>query len=404
MEKKKVVILCIAIALCACFVSGLFMFYYMSSKERGNEIKLGTGNYDDIAKYMEISDLEALINEFYYLEAPEENLVTGAMKGMVTALGDPYSTYYTEEEFNNYTASSEGLLVGVGLSAEPVSKENGYLRVRRVYNGSPAQEAGIVQGSIIMAVDGMNIATLDYESAIDLISGPSGSTVVLTVAEGSNAAVDIPLTRTDVQVPSVSYNSLDEDVGLITIFDFGASSSAEFEKALTALLEEEEVKGVVIDLRGNIRGTVKGAVDILDQIMPQGLLTYSQASGEDRIEYVADSNYNPIPLAVVVNGASASGAEVFAGAVQAAGRGMVVGEKTYGKGVLQTVQAMPYSGGGVKLTTAEYYTPKDQKINILGITPDEIVEMPVDGSGLALDKDPQIRAALNAVHAAITAG
>lgn len=398
MDRKKIIILCVAIAISACLVTGLFVYYYMSSKERGNEIRLGTGNYDDIAKYMEISDLEKLLKDYSYKEVEDASLISGSLKGMANSLGDPYTIYYTEDEFSNVTANSEGLYVGIGITAEPVSRDSGYLRVRRIYNGGPAQEAEIKQGDVIMAVDGVNIADIDYEGALDLINGPSGSEVTLTVASGGEPK-EVKMIRADVEVPSVSYNSLDERVGIIEIRDFGSGSVDQFRAALKALIEEEGAEAVVIDLRGNINGTVKAAIDVLDQIMPQGVLAYSKGNTDERTEYLADGEYNDIPLAVIVNSSSASGAEVFAGAVQEAGRGKVIGVKTYGKAVLQTVQAMPYSGGGVKITTAEYYTPSGQPINIYGITPDEIVDMPEDGSGLSVETDPQVRAALNAVYA-----
>lgn len=401
MNIKKMIILCAAITATACFVTGLLVYYNITSKEKGNEILLGTGSYDDIAKYMEISDLENLVDRFYISEVEEQTLVDGALKGMVSSLDDPYSVFYNEEEYADYSSSSEGAHVGVGLQLSPVSSDSGFLRVVSVQKGSPAESGGIYRGDLVTAVDGIDLSGLDYESAIHLVSGPSGSNVTLTVMTGDTGR-EVPLIRANMQIPSVSYYMLDDDIGVIIISDFKTETADEFKTSLDKLIEEEEAKGVIIDIRDNLGTSVKSATDILDQIMPNGVLTYSIDKSGEKTEVTASGTYNNIPFAVLVNGSTAYAGEIFAGAVKDSGRAQVIGTRTFGKGVAQTVMEMPYSGSGVKLTTAEYFTPSGNAINGYGIEPDVLVEMPSDTAGLTAETDPQLQAAREGLRTHLT--
>ncbi len=403
MDKKKVIILCAVIAASACLITGLFTYFYITSQERGNEIRIGTGNYDDIAKYMEISDLEGLIKEYYYQDVEEDALVSGALEGMVDSLGDPYSAYYPDDEYSDFTASNEGTFVGVGMHVAPVSQDLGYLRVVSVYGGGPAESAGVLNNDLVVAVDGIDLRNLDFDSAQNLISGPSGSDVTLTVAT-DGVSRDAVMKRAEVPTPSVSYSTLDDRIGEIIISDFNGDCVKEFEDSLAALIEEEEVEGIVIDIRDNMNGTAKSVADILDMIMPEGIIGYSIDKNGDRSDLFAKGEYNDIPIAVIVNGATGSASELFAGAVQDGARGQVIGTQTFGKGVAQTILEMPYSGGGVKLTTSEYFTPLGNTINGVGITPDVVVEMPEDTSSLTAETDPQILAAMQAIYEQIGEG
>ena len=391
------IILCAVITATACFVTAMFTYFYITSQERGNEILLGSGNYEDITKYMEISDLEKIIDDYYYRDVEEGTLVSGALKGMVNSLGDPYSVYYSEEEYKEYTANSEGLFVGVGMVMEPYTKDTGYLKVVRTYNGGPAQENGILADDVIVAVNGVNLKNLDYDGAVSLVTGPSGSEVTLTVST-DNVSRDVTVTRTEVQAPAVFENMLDDRVGYIIISEFSGDCVDEFKEALRVLREEEEASGIVIDLRGNMGGNVNYALDMLDEIMPEGLLGYSIDKSGDKTEWTADENYSDIPISVLVNGGTASASEIFAGAVQDGKRGKIIGSVTYGKGVSQAVMNMPYSGGGVKLTTATYFTPRGHEINGVGITPDEVVELTESAATLTAETDKQLQAAKQAIY------
>jgi carboxyl-terminal processing protease len=396
LEKKKVVVLCAAIAVTVCFITALFTYNYVTSQERGNEIRIGSGNYDDIAKYMDMSDLEQIIQNTYYQEVSDESLVDGAMKGMVRALGDPYSVYYTEEEYGEYTSNREGIFVGIGVTVSPY-EETGQLLVQAVYSGGPADMAGLNEGDIITAVDNSALIDLDFESATDILRGPSGSNVRITILTPEGETRDMNLVRAEVQTQYVFPTMLDEDLAYIIVNEFRGNAAEEFADAL-AFAAEEEAKGIVIDLRGNMGGNVSDAVSMLDQLLPEGILVYSIDKNGDRNEWTSDASMNDIPIAVIVDENSASASEIFAGAVQDYGRGPIVGTQTFGKGVTQVTLDMPHSGGGVKLTNAVYYTPNGRDINGIGITPDKIVELPEDTSTLTQDTDSQLQAAMTALR------
>lgn len=399
MERKKVVIICVAIALTAAFVAGLFVYFWMASNQRNNEIRVEqSGNYETLSKYLRLGDLENIIKQYYYQDTDQDELVNGALRGMVDSLGDPFSAYYTEEEYSSYLADLEGTNVGIGAAYAPISKTSGLLRVKRVYGGGPAEAAGITTEDVIIGVDGVGLDELDFDGATALISGPSGSSVVLTVQRNGEAR-NVELTRANVDAPAVSYTMLDDAVGLIIINTFSGDCVEEFRNALSRLEEEEGARAVVIDLRGNMTGTVQNAVEILDEIMPRGLLVYSIDKNGTRSEWEADVNYDDIPIALIVDNGTASAAEVFAAAVQEKGRGAVVGQTTFGKGVEQAVEQMPYgAGGGVKLTTAEYYTANGDPINGVGVIPSEVVQMPGEGVAVTLSTDPQIQTAKDNVR------
>ncbi|MEG1158195.1 MAG: S41 family peptidase, partial [Christensenellaceae bacterium] len=342
MDKKKVIILCAAIALMASFVTGMLVYFSVVSKEKGNEIRVGAGSYEDIKKYMEISDLEKIINDTYYQNVEEKALIDGAMKGMVGSLNDPYSAYYTEEEYKEYNDTNSGTFVGIGAAAGPYNG-SGQLKIETVYAGSPAETAGLHENDIITAVDGVAIAKMDYEGAVNLIQGPSGSTVVLAVLSDGQMK-EVSIVRAEVQTQFVFYKMLDEQIANIVITEFHGKCVDEFKAALQ-FVKDEGAKGIVIDLRGNLGGNMKDAIDMLDEIMPPSLLVYTIDKNNKRDEWKADDQYTDIPITVLVDGNSASSSEIFAAAVQDNARGKIVGTQTYGKGVVQSIVDMPYSGG-----------------------------------------------------------
>ncbi len=399
MDKKRLFVLCAVIAVTASFVTGLFVYFYQMSRIKGNDILLGKGNYQDIQKYMEISDLEKIINENFYKDVDQNQLVSGTLKGMVEALGDPYSVYYSEDEYKEHTQKSSVDLAGIGITAGPY-QGTGHLKVERVYSTSPAEGAGIVENDVILTVDGRDVAGLDYESALNTLRGPSGTTVKLSVQTGAEAPREIEVARANVNMQYVTYTMLNDTIAEIVISEFNGKCVDEFKQAIQ-FLKDEGAKGVVIDVRGNMDGSVVNAVSMLDEILPEGLAAYTVDKQQKRDELTVNADYFDLPLVIMADGNTASAAEVFAGAVQARGRGVVVGTQTYGKGVVQEILDMPYSGGGVKLTNALYYTPNDKAIND-GITPDIPVSNPA--GRLTFDTDAQLQQALTTLNETIGQG
>lgn len=393
MDKKKLFILCAVIAVTASFVTGLFVYFYQTSRIKGNDILFGKGNYQDIQKYMEISDLEQLIKENFYQDVDQSQLVTGTLKGMVEALGDPYSVYYSEDEYKEYTQKSSADLSGIGITAGPY-QGTGHLKVERVYSTSPAEGAGLVENDVILSVDGRDIAGLDYESAFNMLRGPVGTTVKLTVQTGVDAPREVEVARANVDMQYVTYTMLNDTIAEIVISEFNGKCVEEFKSAIQ-FLKDEGAKGVIVDVRGNMDGNVQDAVSMLDEILPEGLAAYTVDKQGKREEMKVNADFYDIPLVVMADSNTASAAEVFAGAVQARERGKVIGTQTYGKGVVQAVLDMPYSGGGVKLTNALYYAPNDKPIND-GVTPDIPVSNP-EGR-LTFDTDAQLQQAIASLN------
>ncbi len=218
--------MCVVIAVTASFVTGLFVYFYQISQIKGNDILLGKGSYQDIQKYMEISDLETIINENYYQEIEQDTLenyyqeieqdtlVTGTLKGMVESLGDPYSVYYTEEEYKEFNQQTDADLVGIGVTAGPYQK-TGHLKIEKVYSGSPAETAGLAENDVILAVDGADVGGLDYESSLNMLRGPSGSSVKLTVQTGTEAPRELEVARANVDAQRVTYTMLTDQIAQI---------------------------------------------------------------------------------------------------------------------------------------------------------------------------------------------
>ncbi|MEF9988313.1 MAG: S41 family peptidase [Christensenella sp.] len=392
MDKKKLFILCVIIAITASFVTGLFVYFYQTSKIKGNDILLGKGNYQDIQKYMEISDLEKIIGETYYRDVEQNALVTGTLKGMVESLGDRYSVYYSENEYKEFNKQTDADMAGIGISAGPY-QGTGHLKVERIYAAGPAETAGILENDVIRAVDGTDVAGLDYESSLNMLRGPAGTAVKLLVQTGTDAPRDVEVARANVDMQYVTFTMLNDTVGQIVISEFNGKCVEEFKKAIQSL-KDAGAQGVVIDVRGNMDGSIKDAVAMLDEILPEGIATYTVDKNNERDELKVNAEYYDIPLVVLVDENTASASEVFAGAVQASARGKIIGTKTYGKGVVQSVVDMPYSGGGAKLTSALYYTPNDKAIND-GITPDVAVSNPA--GKLTFETDAQLQQGIAAL-------
>lgn len=401
MNIKKVIYLCCAVALATFVATGTLTYYYVTNKESGSEVRLSDEDYNSIKQFLDVGDLQKLIGEYYYKDVDTQTLVNGALKGMVDALDDPYSVYYSEEEYKAYNEKNDGTFVGIGAT---VSKDDatGYLKVVNIYSGAPAETAGLQVSDLITKIDNVDVKNIGNDELEDLLKGPVGSSVALTILPGgTDTPTVINIVRAELQNQYVFYTMLDENIAHITITEFHGDVSKTFEDAIK-FVKDEEAKGVVLDLRNNLGGSVKECVDIADMILPKGLICYTLDKSGKRDEYTADDQYNNIPLIVLVNGDTASASEILAGAIQDEGRGKLVGTQTYGKGVVQSILDMPYSGGGIKLSSALYYTPSGRNINGIGLTPDAVVDLPEDvkagSAALTKETDTQLTMAIDMLN------
>ncbi|HIR07487.1 MAG TPA: S41 family peptidase [Candidatus Pullichristensenella stercoripullorum] len=347
-------------------------------------------------------EILALVEGLYYREVDEEALETAAIDGMLAALGDPYTFYYTNEAYAAMNEETTGRYVGVGLLVG--EDENGALTVLRVFRDSPAEAAGMKAGDELTAIDATPVGAgtaLGLTETTALLKGDGEAPVRVEVSRDGEALA-FTLTRGDVNINYVEYSILEGEVGYLSIYQFTGDDVSGVEEALSAF-RQAGVTALVVDVRSNPGGLLDDVVKICDMLLPEGLIVYTEDRSGAREEYYADGEYWNVPMAVLVNGDSASASEIFAAAVQDTGRGVVVGEVTYGKGVVQTLYSFP-EGDGVQLTTAVYYTPSGRSIHGQGVTPDIEVSLAADASVVYHAPDAQTDAQLQAALEALAAG
>lgn len=343
--------------------------------------------------------LEALIDTYYLEEKDEEELAEGLYTGLLYGLGDPYSRYYTKEEYEEENTSTEGAYVGIGIVMQKNSE--GGMRIVKCYEGGPGEAAGLKEGDIISAVDGEDVTEAETTAVVGMIRDSDAENTVLTIhRENVEEPLLLTVPITDVELPSVFHEMLEEKTGYIRITEFKGVTPEQYKKAFEEL-EGQGMEKLVVDLRNNPGGLLTSVSDVLRQILPEGLIVYTEDKYGKREEVTCDGE-NPLemPLAVLINEYSASASEIFAGAVQDYGIGTLVGTTTYGKGIVQSLRMLG-DGSAVKLTVSKYFTPKGNHIHETGIQPD--VEVRPDVSLLNKDEitheeDNQLQAALLAVE------
>lgn len=333
-----------------------------------NNIKLKEGTYS------KISEVYNAIEEYYVGDIKEEDIIEGAARGMIDSLGDRYSNYMDESEVENYMKSSDGVLVGIGVTAKE-SKSNSGIEVISVFEGSPAFEKGIKRGDIIVSVNGDDITSNKFEDNIKKIRGEVGSEVKLTFIRGDEN-IDVSIVRRSITIESIKYKMID-DIGYIKISEFNNSTTQQFKNALKEI-EIQKGKGIIFDVRDNPGGTLKSVSAMVDMIVPEGPIVIAEyKGGKTEVLNVSDKNELNIPMVIITNGNSASASELFTGALRDYDKAIVVGEKTFGKGIMQSL--IPLSKKtGVNLTTAYFNPPKSPNFHGKGIEPDFYIPMPED--------------------------
>lgn len=322
--------------------------------------------------------LKQFIDMCYLEDTNEKDLENGIYKGMVDAIGDKYSAYYTKEEYEALMESQSGEYcgIGVGVMQEP---DTGVINITLVYEGSPAEEAGIKAGDILYKVKGNEVTGEDLDAVVADIRGEEGTTIELTVyREQSNKYIDMDVSRRIIDVPTIDYEMVDVEnkIGYIAIVQFDENTDEQFSEAL-ADLKKQGMKSVIFDVRSNPGGLYTTVCNMLDEILPEGTLVYTMDKYEMKEEQTSDAECLDMPMAVLINGDSASASEIFAGAIQDFDAGEIVGTQSFGKGIVQSIYPLD-DGSAIKLTMAKYYTPNGVNIHGKGITPDVEVELPAD--------------------------
>ena len=331
----------------------------------------------DLAFTQKIKYLENMIDEEYLGEISTDKLEEGVYAGLIYGLGDVYSRYYTKDEYEQESVTTEGSYVGIGVAMQKYTA--GGVQIVECYKGSTAEEAGVKVDDVITAINGEDITDTELQDVVSMIKDNEDKDVVLTVQRKGEDTQEITVKVSNVELPSVFGEMLDENTGYIQITEFKGVTVEQYEEVF-ADLKEQGMERLVVDLRDNPGGLLNVVCDILRDILPEGLIVYTEDKNGNRSEETCDGK-NPLdmPLAVLVNGNSASASEIFAGAVKDYGLGTIVGTTTYGKGVVQSIRQLS-DGSAVKLTIANYYTPKGNSINKTGILPDVEVELSPEAS------------------------
>lgn len=318
--------------------------------------------------------IQQYIAQDYLYEVDGQAVAEGKYAGMLAALKDPYTMYYTESAYTSQKQSNDGVYKGVGVVMQE-NKETGEVVIVRCYADSPGEQAGLLPGDMIAQVNGIDITVDNQGEMIQEIRDSSDVPVQLGIyREGQRDLIEVELTQAEINIPYVEYRMLDGKMGYLAIYEFTATTAEQFKAAMTDL-QEQGMEKLIIDLRSNPGGLVTSVTEILESILPKGLIVYTEDKNGDREEYSgAGETPLSIPLVVLVDQYSASASEIFAGAVKDYELGTLVGMTTYGKGVVQSIISLE-DGTGIKLTTANYYTPKGTNIDGTGITPDVEVEL-----------------------------
>ena len=335
--------------------------------------KMSSSVLTDSATVEKVEYLEKLIDQEYLGDIDKSDLAEGIYAGLLYGLGDVYSRYYTAEEYAQETASTDGSYVGIGVSIQ--KNKNGGVQIAECYEGGSGKKAGLISGDVITAIDDTDVTDMELSEVVHLIRQNEGRNIVLTVQrENEESPLSITVEVTNVELPAVFSEMLDEETGYIQITQFTGVAPQQYKEAF-ADLKEQGMEKLIVDLRDNPGGLLTSVCDILREILPKGRIVYTEDKYGNREEETCDGEKElDMPLAVLVNESSASASEIFAGAVQDYGIGKIVGTTTYGKGVVQELRPLN-DGSAVKLTISDYYTPNGNSINKVGIKPDIEVKL-----------------------------
>ena len=357
------------------------------------------GVLSDSSHVQKIEYLEKMIDQEYLGEVDNDEMAEGVYAGLVYGLGDVYSRYYTADEYAQETASTDGAYAGIGVSIQ--KNKNGGVQIAECYEGGPGADAGLQTGDVITAINDTDVTDMELSDVVSLIRENKDKTIVLTVfRENEEKSREISVDVTDVELPSVFGEMLDKKTGYIQITQFTGVTPQQYKDMFTEL-KDKGMERLVIDLRDNPGGLLTSVCDILREILPEGLIVYTEDKYGNREEETCDGKHQlDMPLAVLVNENSASASEIFAGAVQDHGVGTIVGTTTYGKGVVQELRQLS-DGSAVKLTVSNYYTPNGNSINKVGIKPDVEVKLAselLNKDEITHEEDNQFQKALDVIY------
>ena len=371
---------------------GLKIYDLVQSNERNQGAV--TDSFVQKAKY-----IEETVKESYTGDIDDDQMEEYMYKGMMASLGDPYSAYYTSEEYEELTTETTGSYEGIGVVMQQ-DVNTGEVKVVRCYEGAPGEKAGLLPEDVLVEVNGESVSGMELSEVVDKVKNSQDQVAHLTIArEGESEYLEIDVHLEEVNIPVVQSEMLEDNIGYIALYEFTEQTEPQYMEAFEAL-KDQGMERLIIDVRNNPGGLLTSVCDILEDILPEGLIVYTEDKNGEREEYTCDGeNELDIPLAVLVNGNSASASEIFAGAIQDYSKGTIVGTTTFGKGIVQSL--IPFNdGSAIKTTTAKYYTPSGKCIHGTGIQPDVEVELSEgleQETSISHEEDNQLQKAIEAV-------
>ena len=378
---------------------GLCLLVYLSfsvGNATGKRTAIANENGIPLAK---INKIENLIDQYYLFDIDKNKQQEGAVEGYVKALGDPYSEFLTKEEMDSLNQQTEGEYAGVGIVVTP--SETGAITVVSAIKGSPAFEKGIKKDDIILKINGKDYNASQMNDAVKVMKGKPNTDVKLTIARMENKTskiFDVNITRRMISLTTVNSQKIG-DIGYINITQFDRKTDKEFIEQYENL-KKQNVKSIVLDLRNNPGGLLDSTVKIADYLLPQGVIVKTVDKNKKEDVQKSDSSEQNLPMVVIVNGSSASASEILTGALKDYKKATIVGEKTFGKGIVQTIIPME-KGEGLKLTISEYFSPNGNKIHKQGVKPDVEIKLDEKAKGIGVEfmkEDNQLQKALEILN------
>lgn len=369
-----------------------------------DKVIISADEYDSMIssykKYSKAMELENYIKTYFLDDVDEEKLMDGQIKGMFQSLEDPYSVYMTPDEFKSFTEQNEGVYGGVGIIVTP--GDDNLITVVSPIEGTPGERAGLKTGDKIVKVDGEEFTADRMDEAVKKMKGEPNTSVTITVLrtdkDGNREYIDMDIVREEIRLITVKSDTIEGNIGYIKITSFDELTYDDFKEHLKDLTDKN-ISGLILDLRNNPGGLLDVCVNIADELLGEGIIVYTETKdGERQYEY-SDRSAITLPLVVLVNEGSASASEILAGAIRDHGRGLLIGNKTFGKGIVQRIRGLT-DGSGFKLTVSEYFTPKGINIHGIGIEPDITVDLPEDIMEIGLEnlqEDTQLQRAIEEI-------
>ncbi|HBM79931.1 MAG TPA: S41 family peptidase [Clostridiaceae bacterium] len=401
MIKKKNAVIFLVVAL---IVTNSITFFLTNKIDlsMGNKYIITKHTYDEITQFSKMFAVKDMLEKNYVSKINESKLAEGAVRGLASGVGDPYTVYWDPKDFQANTITTEGEYAGVGLVVE--AKDDNILIVSTI-EGSPAEKAGIKSGDLIIGIDNKAVSGDSLDDAVSLMRGKAGTPVKITILkQGQSQPSDINIVRANIVMKSVSDKTVGNDIGYIKITAFQKNTAQEFIDSLKDL-QNKNIKGLVIDLRNNGGGLLDQCTEIADALIGKSTIVYTIDNKGKKDVITSDKNKINVPYAILVNGYTASASEVVSGAVKDTHSGVLVGTKTFGKGIVQTILPFKMPGekqeSALKVTTAKYYTPSGVCIQGIGIQPNYTVDLPDNlkqKPELTLQEDVQLQKAMSVVE------